>query len=134
MKVFKGLMEPGATVSSLTLKRSLTISGPSPARRRIGNRTAALSEFMYQDKASALPLTALRLCLMTTECTAVMAELATPKKIPSVETGVPSRKTPMKKPNVTMAQAPKTLREGRAWRTTKETATVNGRTRPRATW
>ena len=108
--------------------------GPSPASRRIGKSTTALSEFMYQDRASALPLTALRLCLMTTECMAVIMDEVTPKKMPLGDTGVPSRNTPMKKPSVTIPHEASTLSDGREWRTTQEVTTVKGRTRPRATW
>ena len=62
-----------------------------------------------------------------------MTELATPKKTPTPETLVPSRKTPTKKPRVTRLHAKSTRNDGRAWRKIKDTATVNGRTNPRAT-
>lgn len=133
MKVCNGLMLSGSTSSSVTPKRSLRTSGPSPARMRIGANTAALSRLVYHERARALPFTTFRLCLMTTEWIAVMAELATPKLTPTRESGVPSRKTPMKNPKVTRAQQRRMRREGRDWRTKKDTQTVNGSTRPRAT-
>lgn len=133
-KVLRGDMLPSGTRSSLTPKRSLITPLPSPARRRRGAKSAALRRFVYQDRASALPPTTFKLCLMTTECVAVSAELATPKLIPIQERGVPSRKTPTKKPQVTRPQQRRMRKEGRAWRKMKEVPTVNGRTRPRATW
>lgn len=111
-KVLNGLILPTSAIGALNI--SFKTSGPSPAKMRIGASKMALREFMYQDKARALPLTTLRLCLMTTECMAVMAELATPNKTPATETGVPSKKTPIKKPKVTMRHAKRILRDGRA--------------------
>lgn len=94
----------------------------------------ALKRFVYHERLRALPFTTSKAFLITTECTAVIMELATPKEMPTIETDVPSRKTPMKKPKVTSEQARRTISEGREWRKTKEVITVNGRTMPRATW
>ena len=134
MKVCKGEMVFGPPSNSVTPKRSLRTSGPSPAKMRRGASTAALSRLVYHERARALPFTTLRLCLMTTEWIAVMAELATPKLTPIMESGVPSKKTPMKNPKVTVAQQRRMRREGRAESIKKDTQTVKGRTRPRATW
>jgi hypothetical protein len=101
---------------------------------RSGAKSAALRRFVYHDRESALPPTTFKLCLMTTEWVAVSAELATPKPTPIQERGVPSRKTPTKKPQVTRPQQRRMRREGREWRKMKEVQTVKGRTRPRATW
>jgi hypothetical protein len=92
-----------------------------------------LRRLVYQLNSRALPPTTARLFLMTTECKAVIRELVTPKKIPWGEMGVPSRKTPIKKPNVTRAQERRTRNEGRDERKTKEVITVKGSTSPRAT-
>lgn len=134
IKVCKGVMAPGSTSNSVTPKTSLRTSGPSPAKMRRGANTAALSRLVYHERARALPFTTLRLCLMTTECIAVMAELATPKHTPTTERGVPSKKTPMKNPKVTVAQQRRMRREGRDASIKNDTPTVKGRTRPRATW
>jgi hypothetical protein len=120
--------------SSSAPRNNLNTSGPSPTKITRGAKTIALNKFVYHDKSKALLLTTSRLRLITTECEAVIAELVTPKNIPVGETGVPSRKTPMKKPRVTMAQENKMRRDGRVWRTMKDVPTVNGRTRPLATW
>ena len=134
-KVCKGLMVPGSASNSVTPKRSLRTSGPSPIKMRRGPSTAALSRLEYHESARALPFTTFRLCLMTTEWIAVMAELATPKLTPTTESGVPSRKTPMKNPKVTIAQQRRMRREGGDDESIKkDTQTVKGRTRPRATW
>ena len=111
-----------------------TTPGPSPRRMRRGNRITALQRFVYHERCKALPLTTSRLFLMTTEWTAVTIELATPKKIPRSETGVPSRKTPIKNPNVTTEHARRTMEEGRECKNTYEVPTVKGNTIPRATW
>jgi len=79
----------------------------------------------------ALPPTTFKLCLMTTEWVAVIAELATPNPTPIQERIAPSKKTPTKKPRVTRPQQRRMRREGREWRKMKEVQTVNGRTRPR---
>lgn len=134
MKVENWDMEPSFTNSSSTLSRSLTTSVPSPTKRRIGKRRIALRRLVYQESARALPPTTFRLCLITTECKAVMAELATPNPIPRRERGVPSRKTPTKKPMVTRPQQRRMRNEGRECRKMNDVQTVNGRMRPRATW
>ena len=134
IKVCNGVMVFGSTSNSVTPKRSLRTSGPSPAKIRRGASTAALSRLVYHERARALPFTTFRLCLMTTEWIAVMAELATPKLTPTMESVVPSKKTPMKNPKVTVAQQKRMRREGRDESIRKDTQTVKGRTRPRATW
>jgi hypothetical protein len=68
---------------------------------------------VYQLNNNVLPLTTSKLFLITTECSAVIAELATPKLTPTREMGVPSRKTPTKKPSVTTVQETRMRREGR---------------------
>jgi len=132
--VVKGVMVSSGSKSSSKPKRSSIIAGTSPTTKIMGIRRIALKRLVYHDSAKALPLTTLRLCLMTTEWMAVMAELATPKKTPVIEIGVPSRKTPMKKPKVTTVHARRMSRDGRAWSMTWEVTTVKGRRRPRATW
>jgi len=57
-----------------------------------------------------------RLFLITTEDSATMQEDVTPKKTPKIETGMASRKTPMKNPKVTIEQERRICREGRACR------------------
>ena len=131
--VLNGLIAPGLGRSSSTPNSNLTTSGPSPTRIRSGSSTTALNKLVYHDSASALPLTTLRLCLITTEWLAVIAELATPKNTPTREMGVPSRKTPMKNPRVTTPHAKRMRMDGRECRTMKEVKTVMGRTSPRAT-
>ena len=71
---------------------------------------------------------------MTTACRAVISDDSRPKKMPSGETAVPSRKMPTKKPAVTTAQAYKMWRDGRAAKRRYEVKTVSGSTRPRTTW
>jgi len=63
-----------------------------------------------------------------------MTELATPNDIPVIETRVPSRNTPMKKPTVTTEQARIINNDGLVWRKIYEVATVRGSRSPRATW
>jgi len=63
-----------------------------------------------------------------------MAEDAMPKVIPRLETYVPSRKTPTKKPAVTIKHEKRMWRDGRVCKKKYEVVTVRGRTRPRATW
>jgi len=100
----------------------------------IGARTTALRRLVYQDSRRALPLTTFRLCFITTEWRAVITELATPNEMPVIETTVPSRNTPMKKPTVTTEQARIMNNEGLVWRKTYEVVTVKGSKSPRATW
>lgn len=129
MKVSKVLNPvPGGAES----KKSDIIAGDSPANTISGRRIMALYRLVYQDKCKALPLTTSKLRLITTEWQAVIIELKTPKVIPIVETSVPSRKTPMKNPQVTKKQARRILRDGRELSITKDVPTVNGRTMPLA--
>jgi hypothetical protein len=132
--VLNGLSPPPTVKTSLAPKNNSTTCGPSPASNTSGANTTVLSRFVYHESNRVLPPTTLRLCLITTECIAVIAELATPNPTPTRDNGVPSRKTPMKKPSVTMEQEMRMRREGRACNTMKEVQTVKGRTRPRATW
>lgn len=132
MNVVNVLISPGAEIFGPN--SSAVTPGSSPARRRRGASTIALSRLVYQERCSALPCTTSRAFLITTECTAVIMELTTPNVTPMTETDVPSRKTPMKKPNVTIEHASRIRNEGRACRMTKDVPTVKGRTMPRATW
>lgn len=132
-KVLSGLI-PAPTSGTFSIpKKSSITPGPSPAKTQMGRRTTALRRLVYQESKSALPSTTFRLCLITTECMAVMAELATPKLIPTSDRGVPSRKTPTKKPRVTMEHETRMRSDGRDCRIKKEVQTVKGRTSPRAT-
>lgn len=114
-------------------KKISAIPGPSPRSKHIGNNTMALRRFVYHERRRALPSTTLRLSLITTEWRAVIPELTTPKKTPSIETEVPSRKTPMKKPMVTTLHATKIRRDGMERNAKNEVTMVKGRTSPRAT-
>ena len=131
MKVVNGDISPGAVTKSPKTKS--TTLGASPATMITGINAKELNKLVYQLRWRAEPLTTSRLFLMTTEWMAVIMEDATPKKIPTAETGVPSRKTPTKNPMVTTAHAARIRREGRACRRKKDVPTVNGRTMPRAT-
>ncbi len=133
-KVLRALMVPGSLTNSSTPKNNFAMAGPSPAMMIIGASTTALKAFVYQERSNALPLTTVRLCLITTECNAVSAELVTPKRTPTEEIFVPSRNTPTKNPIVTTEHESRMRREGRVFRNTYEVQTVNGRTRPRAIW
>jgi hypothetical protein len=133
MKVPSGDMPPDDAAGA-GAKRSFMTSGPSPARKMTGARVNMARRLEYHANARALPPTTSRLFLITTEWTAVIIEDATPKPIPAMETGVPSRKTPTKKPAVTRPQARRTLTDGRECKYTSEVMTVKGRTMPRATW
>ena len=114
IKVVNGDISPGAVTKS-PKTRSTTL-GASPATMITGINAKELNKLVYQLKWRAEPLTTSRLFLMTTEWMAVIMEDATPKKIPTAETGVPSRKTPMKKPKVTREHARRAGREGREGR------------------
>lgn len=109
---------PGAVTMSYGPKKRLVIAGTSPTRTIRGIKSIALSKFVYQERCMALPLTTSRLFLITTECTAVMAELAMPNAMPSSAIGVESRKMPTKKPSVTTEHAIRIRREGRACKNT----------------
>lgn len=137
MKVAKGLIAPstlGISPISSAPKRRFHTPGPSPANKTIGASTPALRRLVYHESRRALPSTTVRLCLITTECMAVIAELATPNPIPTSDNGVPSRNTPTKNPSVTTEHEIRIRRDGRECRTMKEVQTVKGKTRPRATW
>lgn len=131
MNVFIWLMLPSVGTSSAPNK-SATIFDPSPATMQSGKRMIAHKRFEYQESRRALPSRMVKLCLITTEWIAVMAELATPKNIPTGESGLPSRKTPTTNPRVTMPHAKRMRSDGRECRITNEITTVNGRTMPRA--
>lgn len=113
--VVNGVIVSSGRKSSSKPKRSSVIAGTSPTTKIMGTSKIALKTLEYHDNAKALPLTTLRLCLITTECTAAMAELATPKKTPVIEIGVLSRKTPTKKPKVTSVHARRISKDGRVW-------------------
>jgi hypothetical protein len=93
-------------------KRAAT-AGTSPATMMTGIKAMALYKLVYQDRWRALPFTTSKLRLITTEWTAVITELITPKVTPMTETPVPSKKTPTKKPMVTNRQAKRIRRDGR---------------------
>lgn len=105
---------PGARTTSVDPEKRLTIAGTSPARTITGIKSTALKRFVYQERFMALPLTTSRLFLITTECTAVIAELDTPNAMPTRAIGVESRKMPTKKPSVTTEHAIRIRKEGRA--------------------
>jgi len=111
------LIDPGSLTNSSTPKNNFKTSGPSPARMTTGTIKIEHIAFWYQERSSALPLTIFKLRLMTTECKAVMTELATPKQTPRGETCVPSKKTPTKNPTDTMAQDSNMRRDGLACKT-----------------
>jgi hypothetical protein len=111
-----GLSAPGAVLSAPSFARSRMTAGPSPATSTSGASTAALNKLLANANASALPPTTSSAFLMTTECVAVMAELATPNASPAGDTGLPSRSTPTTKPAVTRPQESRTGVLGRAER------------------
>lgn len=112
IKVPKAPSTPSAPNSSFE------ISGTSPMMTISGTSTPTLSRFVYQLKWSALPPTTSRAFFITTEWTAVTLEEITPRETPIMERGTESRKTPTKKPRVTIPQAPRMEREGRECRNT----------------
>lgn len=112
------LMVPGSLINSSTPKSNFAMAGPSPIMIIIGASSIALAAFVYQERSNALPLTTFRLCLITTECNAVNAELVTPKRTPTEEMFVPSRNTPTKNPIVTTEHESRMRREGRVFRNT----------------
>jgi hypothetical protein len=134
INVKKVLIFPSTATTSAARKSRAEILAPSPAIKHNGRGTTALKRLVYQESRRAPLSTTARLCLNTREWIAVIAEQVAPKKMPSVEAFAPSRKTPTKKPRVTMVHATRMQREGRVLRMTEEMATVKGRTRPRATW
>lgn len=134
MNFVRMLISPGFNSNSSTPKTNLKIPSVSPARTIRGISTTALNKFVYHDRASADPFTTFKLCLITTECVAVIAEEVTPKKMPIGDTFVPSRNTPMKNPRVTTVHDRRMRKEGLVCKTRPEVATVNGNTSPRATW
>ena len=93
------------------------IAESSPANMISRIMSIALSRLGHQDRFMALPSTSImsRLFLMTTLC-AALTELAMLKLMPRRAIGTTSRKTPMKKPSVTMEQLSRMGRDGRAER------------------
>jgi hypothetical protein len=125
-------------------ERSFDISGPSPTSQMMGMRATELRTFEYHESWIASPFTAGKLRLITIAWDAVVTLERRPKNMPMypdlASFGVAdedeggSRKTPIKKPRVTHAQATKTWCDGLvALRKMIERITVKGRTRPRAT-
>ena len=106
--------EGGAISSDPKMRRMM--AGTSPARTIRGIMATALNKFVYQERCMALPWTTSRLFLITTECTAVIAELETPNAMPSNAIGIASRKMPTKNPRVTIEHAIRIRREGRAFK------------------
>lgn len=117
-------------------KRRCKTPGASPTRTIIGNNMMALPRFEYHPNTMALPSTPgiVRERLITTEWTEVSNELRTPHQTPLIEIGVPSSKTPMKNPKVTMVHENRIDDEGFELRRTSEVSTVKGRSKPLATW
>lgn len=113
IKVCKGVSSPSAGMTVAGVNSNSVTDGSSPIITIIGANTTMLSRFVYHERCNALPLTTSKLFLMTTECKAVIAELATPKETPIREMGVLSRNTPTKNPMVTIEQETKIRREGR---------------------
>lgn len=109
---------PGVGTISSDPKKRRMMAGTSPARTIRGMMSNELSKFVYQERCMALPLTTSRLFLITTECTAVIAELATPNAMPRSAIGVESRKIPTKKPRVTTEHEIRIRKEGRAFKKT----------------
>jgi hypothetical protein len=111
-------------------KRSKT-PGPSPTRKTMGKSMTALPRFVYHPNKSALPPIpgTLRERLITTEWTEVSNELMTPHQTPLTEIGVPSSKTPMKKPKVMTVHENKIDKEGFELKK----STVKGTSKPLAT-
>lgn len=131
-------MDPYVKVDKIPVSlgevRSCNVFGPSPTATESARTMRLLSKLLYHPTFSALLSSSFMAFLITTAWTAVIALLATPKKMPAGETCTPSRKTPMRKPKVTMEHARRTSTDGRAARKTKEVRTVKGSTSPRATW
>ena len=102
----------------------------------MGSNMTALPKFVYHPNQSALPPTpgTLRERLITTEWTEVSNELRTPHQTPLMEIGVPSSRTPMKNPKVTIKHENRIDKEGFELRKTSEVSTVKGRSKPLATW
>jgi hypothetical protein len=102
----------------------------------IGNNIIALPRFAYHPNKRALPPIpgTARERLITTEWTEVSNELRIPHQTPLTEIGVPSSKTPMKKPKVTMVHEKRIEEEGFELSKTSEVSTVKGRSKPLATW
>jgi hypothetical protein len=78
-----------------------------------GNSTTELSKLEYQLMDSALPSTTWRPRFITAACRAVIKELEMPKRTPRPETCTLSRKTPVKKPEVTTEHDMRMRRLGR---------------------
>ena len=83
-------------------ERRSSTAGPSPRTMMNGTSSTELSRLEYQLMDSALPSTTLKPRFITAACSALSRELEAPKKTPRPETWVPSRKTPAKKPEVTI--------------------------------
>lgn len=94
-------------------ERRSSTAGPSPRMIMNGTRSTELSKLEYQLIDNALPSTTLNPRFITAAWRAVIKELEIPKKTPSGEIRVPSRKTPMKKPRVMMKHDTRTRRLGR---------------------
>lgn len=82
-------------------ERRSSTAGPSPRTMINGTSNTELSRLEYQLMDRALPSTTSKPRFITAACSALSKELEAPKKMPRPETWVPSRKTPVKKPEVT---------------------------------
>lgn len=124
--------------SAPTVARSKSNTSPvSLARIISGIKTAALSKFEYHASRMASPWTTGSERLITTACKDVVTDEINPKAIPTgdepvIEDGL-SMRMPTKKPAVTRKHEVRIWFEGRVWSIYDDSATVNGRTKPRAT-
>lgn len=99
-------------------EKSSTTPGTSPASTTTPERMTEDKRLVYQHKSRAESPSSLIAFLITTACRAVVALLTTPKNTPFIETLTPSKKTPTKKPRVTIAHAKNMETDGRAERKT----------------
>jgi hypothetical protein len=90
-------------------------AGPSPRIIINGKRNKALSKLEYQLMDNALPSTTWNPRFITAACRAVIKELEMPKRTPRLETCTSSRKTPIKKPEVTTEHDMRMQKLGRVW-------------------
>jgi hypothetical protein len=78
-----------------------------------GKSNKALSKLEYQLMDNALPSTTWNPRFITAACKAVIIELEMPKRTPRRETCTLSRKTPIKKPEVTTEHDTRVRKLGR---------------------
>jgi hypothetical protein len=95
-------------------ERISSTAGTSPRIMTNGKSNNALSKLEYQLMDNALPSTTWNPRFITAACRALIKELAMPKRIPGPEICTLSRKTPTKKPEVTIEHDRRMRRLGRA--------------------